>query len=283
MSAIDKYISFLIEEWGGLPHVVGKALDGTFRGYGPVVVNKLSDEEYLQSPMFNQVLAILRAIDDAGGKSAAEAKLKMTAGGNLPVKLVKELYSLGAREVFHEGYEHKVYKESDSITVQIAHFIAELGGLVKKQQNHLTLTVKGKKCLSDYPLLMETILNSYGWDINLAYFDGWENEFIGQYQFGISIFLLAIYGDEERKTTFYSERYAVHNNFIDEVDGDDGFGDSVESFHRCYEVRTFERFLNFLGLVEYKVIKRRGEKRYALVSKTALFDKLITLKKEKVG
>lgn len=255
-----EYIDAFLADWLYQPHILEKINHKTFLEEGPIVLNKIDDQEYLQSPLFLQVLRLCETVRDAG-------KLKLTATGNLPIKVVRELYKLNVLDSYFEKYPTRLRMESNSITVQTARFIAEMGGLLKKQHNSLTLTKKGVKSLHNYHLLMETILVTYGYKLSWGYFDGYENKLVGQYGFGLSLLLLAYYGDKERDSKFYSQRYLYHNQRLERY----------EKAHSCYALRTFERFLLFMGLVNYKVVNKYMPDASETVSRTALFDKLLTV------
>ncbi len=257
---MKEYINAFLADWLYQPHIFEKICHKTFLEEGPIVLNKAADQEYMQSPLFQQVLLLCETVRDAG-------KLKLTATGNLPLKVVQQLYKLNVLEPYFEKYPSRLRMEPDSITVHTARLIAEMGGLVKKRHNCFTLTLKGLKSLDNYHLLMETILVAYGYKLSWAYFDGFDNSQIGQYGFGLSLLLLAYYGDKERDSKFYSERYLYHNQRFE----------LYEKAHRCYTVRTFRRFLLFMGLMNYKAVNDYMPDAYDIVSKTALFDKLLTV------
>ena len=260
---MENYIESVLSEWIYQPHIREKIINKTFLEEGPIVLNKLADEEYLQSPLFRQVLHLCKTVSNAGS-------LKLTATGNLPVKVVREIYKLGILDSYYEKYPTRLTTENISITVQTARLVAELGGLIKKRGKALSLTTKGIKRLYNYPLLMESILISYGHKLSWGYFDRYENKMIGQYGFGLTLLLLAHYGNETRDSKFYSERYFYHNQRLERE----------ERAHRCYTIRTFDRFLTNLGLVNYKEELEYTLDAYETVSKSDLFDKLIAVNRD---
>ncbi|MFA6770960.1 MAG: hypothetical protein WCR71_07275, partial [Bacteroidales bacterium] len=248
---MENYVETAYSDWIYQPHIREKVAHKTFLEEGPIVLNRLENEEYLQSPLFRQVLHLCETVRNAGS-------VKLTAIGNLPLKIVREVYKLGVSDSYYEKYPTKLTTENDSITVQTARLVAEMGGLVKIRGKALSITVKGKKCLGNYPLLMESILVTYGHKLSWGYFDGYENKMVGQYGFGLSLLLLANYGNETRDSKFYSERYLFYNQRLS----------WYEKAHHAYTVRTLARFLTYLGLVNYKEERKYMLEEHETVSKS---------------
>lgn len=239
----------------------------TFESNSPIVLQQLEDSEYRLSPLFNLVKCYLEIVQKQG-------EIKLTAKGFLPTKIVKELYGQGFIEeyVFASGIS-KLYKESDSISVNLANILADLAGLTKKRSGKVSLTKTGEKVISDNQALFELIFKTMLQKFNWAYYDGYENEEIGQFGVGFSLLLLAKYGDEKRLNEFYSQKYfRAFPHFAESVVPTYG---SVEQYvGRCYSVRTFERCFDFLGLISIDGSESiLNDKR--LIQKTDLFERLI--------
>ena len=257
---LKAYIDAMENNWLYQAHIFCRIEDKTFIEDGPIVLNRLSDEEYMQIPVLRQILALCEFIHNEGS-------IKLTATGNLPQRVVFQMYSLGIPDNYYTKYPHKLKKESDSFTVSLARLLAEVGSLVRKRKNSLFLTKKGENALKDKHVLLKHILLTFGHKLSWGYFDGYENKQIGQRCFGLSLLLMADYGDVPRDADFYAEKYFYHFQLLNRY----------EHSHRCYILRTFERFMLHLGLVRF------NNKRVVLfddneiVSKTELFDKLITI------
>lgn len=260
---MKEYINECLEDWFYQSHIFEKVSHMVFLEDNPIVLKKTADTDYLQSPLFRQVLSLCETVRDAG-------TLKLTAIGNLPLKVVHQNYKLGVLDKYFEKNISRIRKESDSITVHTARLVAEMGGLIKKQKKSLVITSKGLRCIKYYPLLMESILATYGQKLSWAYFDGYKNPQIGQYGFGLSILLLAKFGDKERDSKFYSERYFYHNQRLEREEG----------AYRCYSLRTFVRFLFFLGLVNIKQENQYTPNESLTILKSDLFDKIIGINKD---
>ena len=189
--------------------------------------------------------------------------MKLTASGNLPVKIVKELYSEKIiTEEFIEDGTKKLLKESDSESIQYAKIIGTLSGIFRKSRNHLHVTKSGRRFENQKDNFAK-IFNTFGIKFNLGYSDGFENDQIAQLGFKYSVYLLKKYGNETRASDFYAEKY--FQAFPDIAEGN---SEDIS----CYYLRTFTRFFNYFGIIEMI-----GTCRDRKVIKTALFDKYIEI------
>ncbi len=239
----------------------------TFGEYSPILLQKLSDSVYQEIPLLSQIKYLAALISVAGD-------LKLTQKGFLPVKIVSRLYSQGfiKDENIDPGI-YRLYKETDSLSINLTRILMGLSGLTKKRNNRLSLTRKGEKILDDnfelLPLIVQTFCSRFNW----AYYDGFGENKIGQLGYGFSLILLSKYGDEQRLDTYYSTKY--FKAFPQLVSGvaDPVFGSLEDQSARCYSVRTFDRFLDLFGLIKIDSDKRWDADKY--ITKTKLFDKLI--------
>lgn len=255
---------------GYSPFEMHHILHFTFESNSPIILQKLSDLDCLKCPMFNLVKYFLDLVNEKG-------EIKLTAKGFLPTKIVQDIYNQGFLEEyqFSSGIS-KLYKESDSLTVNLTRLLAELAGLTKKRHGKISLTKKGEKIASDnqklFKLIFKTMTQKFSW----AYYDYYENEQIGQFGFGFSLILLAKYGTKKRLDYFYSQKYfKAFPQFFELITPTYG---TVEQYAgNCYSIRTFERFMNYFGLVE---VKKEGKmldsKNYII--KAELFDKVIKVR-----
>jgi len=158
---------------------------------------------------------------------------------------------------------------------QIHHLIT-LTGIVKKRNNKFSLTKQGKSLLSNMPELLKNLLITFGLKFNWAYFDGYGENNIGQLGFAFSLILLKKYGADPRPESFYADKY--FNAFPQLIDSSiqPRFGTLQKYVNRCYSLRTFERFIDYFGLITIQTTKPPTTP--PLISKTLLFDKLITLR-----
>jgi len=260
-----------IQEFEGYsPFEMHHILHFTFESNSPIILQKLADLDCLKCPMFNLVKYFLDLFNDKG-------EIKLTAKGFLPTKIVQDIYNQGFLEEyqFSSGIS-KLYKESDSLTVNLTRLLAELAGLTKKRNGKISLTKAGEKIASVnqelFDLIFKTMTQKFSW----AYYDNYENEQIGQFGFGFSLILLSKYGTEKRLDNFYSDKYLkAFPQFLESITPTYG---TVEQYAgNCYSIRTFERFMKYFGLVE---IEKQGQRleRKNFITKTELFDKLIKVR-----
>lgn len=214
----------------------------TFNEESVIKLNNLSPEDCSKVPIFNYLFDLLNFVKENG-------TIKLTAKGNLPVKVVKELYHKGClkEEAIEKGIT-KLSKEADTYHVHLARILAEISGLTKKVKGKLSLTKKGEKLLNQPAELLKNIFESYTTKFNWGYFDGYENEDIARIGFGFTLILLAKYGNRKQNTQFYAEKYfRAFPVFYQMIKPQYG---TVERYlNNCYFMRTFSRFLESFGLV----------------------------------
>jgi hypothetical protein len=69
--------------------------------------------------------------------------LKLTPKGNLPLKVVKEMYEAGIRDWYFEEYPRQRIQEDEARFVRMARDLATKAGIVRKRNNALVMTRKG--------------------------------------------------------------------------------------------------------------------------------------------
>ncbi len=255
---------------GYSPFEMHHILHFPFEADSPIILQRQADSDYLKCPMFNLVKYFLDLVKNKG-------EIKLTAKGFLPTKIVQDIYNQGFLEEyqFSSGIS-KLYKESDSLTVNLTRLLAELAGLTKKRNGKISLTKAGEKIATNNQKLFELIFKTMTQKFSWAFYDGYEDQQIGQFGFGFSLILLAKYGTEKRLDYFYSEKYfKAFPQFFESITPPYG---KVEQYaSNCYSVRTFERFMNYFGLVE---IEKQGKMldRKKFIIKNELFDKLIKVR-----
>jgi len=237
----------------------------------PLRLNPLSKESYQKIPIFNLVQYLLN-------KLAEEGEVKLTKKGNLPVKWVLDLHDQNFRVDYAvEIFGEKIRKEDDSRSIQLSKILVELAGWVKKRKGKLSLSKLGERERKDDARLLKRLWRQYTVKYNWAYFDGYEDEEIGQRAFLFSLILLAKYGDKMRETSFYSEKYFdAFPIMLDAMIEIHGVPTGINFAYSCYTFRTFEHFMLDFGLIEMKRPKRRVYEDSQL-KKTAFFDEWIKI------
>ena len=259
-SSMKEYIDFMLDDWLYQPHIKELIEHKTFLEDGPIVLKRIDDEDYMQIPLFRQIAYLCETIRTA-------KTLKLTAIGNLPRAVVHEIYKLGIRDQYFEKNMARLRKETDWYTVPLTRILTEMGGLVKKRGNALTLTKKGERVLKNRHLLLKNILVTFGYKLSWANFDLFEDLVLGQRGFGLSLLLMADYGNQPRDSRFYSERYFYHNSR----------GSRKKYAQHFYTTRTLDRFMRNLGLISFDERNRYTEEEQVTVAKTPLFDKLLAV------
>lgn len=245
-----------------------KLLYAPFDHESPIQFNSLTSQACSNIPIVRQVKRLAEIISIHG-------QIKLTPAGYLPVKVVHELYLLGRPDEMIEHKILKLTKELECMPVHLARILAEVTGIIKKRKGVLTLTAKGTKIITDDSTLLVTIFNGFCQKFNWAYFDGYtddeQSELIGQFGFGYSLILLNKYGNIERTSKFYADKYfEALPVLVKDVQAT--FNKDYSS--NCYGLRTFERFLYHFGMVEIKKDMPFLQAE-TYVKKTPLFDQFI--------
>lgn len=252
---------------GYSPFEMHQILLSTFGASSPIKWQELSDSDYKKIPMLNQIKYLTDLI-------AKNGEIKLTNKGFLPTKLVSELYQQGflTDEYVEKGFS-KLYKESNSMTINLTRILLELSGIVKKRTGKLSLTKSGEKTISDNFKLLMTIIEIFATKFNWAYYDGYGENQIGQLGYGFSLILLSKYGKEKRLDSFYAEKYfKAFPQLLDSIEPSYG---TLENYSaRCYSIRVFQRFLDYFGLIKIEEVGK-GLDSIMYITKTDLFDKLI--------
>ena len=201
------------------------------------------------SPIFNLSYSLLDKINESG-------KIKLTAKGNLPGKLITSIYD--ERFFLDTMIEHgivKLRKERDWLILHTIHIILKLSGLIRKTHGNLFLTKKGEKYLSEgnESQLFLHLIEAYSIKFNWGYNDAYRIEDIGQIGFLYLLFLLRKFGSKYENVTFYSNLYfKAFPVFLDRVETDNPFTGSYPE--KALSVRFFERFAYWFGFIKYQEI-----------------------------
>jgi hypothetical protein len=198
-----------------------------------------------QTPFLRLTEAFLRLLHREGG-------IRLTPLGALPLKYLRELYALGF--ILEPGVEtgiHKLHREIDSLALTTLHQTTRLAGLARLARGQLLLTKKGSQLLaaSQRPVLWQLVLHTFTARFPWASHDGYASHDAGQVGWAYSVYLLARFGAEVHPVSFYAGHYqrAFPIALVDFAEAT--YASPAEQLADCYEVRTFERGLNWFGLV----------------------------------
>jgi hypothetical protein len=225
----------------------------TYNENSPVHFQKLIENETLDK------ISLFRVVEDFVKIIEREKFIKLTPLGALPKKVMVELYD--KKYIYDELIEigiTKLWKEQDCIAIMSTKIVAEIAGITKKANGKLTLTKKGTSFLKAenrqefFELFIKTFADKFNWSYN----DGYPEKPIGQVGWTFTIFLLGKFGKQYQLDSFYAEKYSkALPDFLNEFESNI-LRTKTEHFTSCYRVRSFERFLEWFGLVE---IQKEGK------------------------
>ena len=177
-------------------------------------------------PVMRQALHLMNVL--------SSEKLKLTAQGYIPPKMVAELYELGSHSWNTDWYKQK--NEPKTEEVQVLRIVLKECGLIKTRVGKLSLTAKGKHLLADYSELLRTIILFLFRDYNTGWLDLYDDNEVGNLGRLYSLWLLHHYGKDWRDTGFYADEFSKAFPMLIAEHG--------------YEYRVFNRLFRFIGLCE---------------------------------
>lgn len=241
-------------------------IQNPFSKNSPFKLRANGNEVYQEVPIVNQVKLFASIIQ-------SQKEISLTKKGFLSTKTVKDLYQNGFLKdaLFEEGL-FKVYKEMDCEPVHFTRLICEIGGIIKKRNNKVTLTKKGQELIKSESDLFNELFRIVTQIFNIGYFDGYDCETTGQYGIMVTLFLLNKYGKQYQSPGFYAKKYmkiipGIFDNFPEP-----NYSNKISVFNNCFTSRTFTRSLNYFGLLE---IERKNLIDISRVKKSEIFDKLL--------
>ena len=238
----------------------------------PIQLNPITEADVDSIPILKIATYLIEAI-----QASKDGELKLTAKGNLPQKLVGEIIDkAGMRELYDEILYKKI-NEGDAMPIHFARILLDISKIIKKRNNKYSLTKNGEKIIKDPNRFFLTLLENYCYQFNWAYYGHDDSEDCARIGFGFSIYLLHKYGAVKRVDDFYAAKYLkAFPKMLHEFQ-EKPYGTIANQFQNCYNGRTFNRFMYFFGLAETEQAKLL-EPTY--VTKTALFDRLVKVKKK---
>ncbi len=209
-----------------------------------------------------------------------DCKLKLTAGGNLPVRICEYLNSQNLIDWKYRAYLTRVQEENIPYLGPLKHYLVETK-IVRKQGNSLVLTKEGERIAEAntserFIRLFMYVAGSYHWG---NFYRIQDDGMYGQLGWAFSLYLLAKYGDVPRDSRFYSDK-VMRAYFRDlyEKREDKLFQERIHVFEDAYAWRFFEVFAHWFGLVEISSKTEHGTLLEDIcVKKTPLFDQLFSV------
>lgn len=203
--------------------------------------------------------------------------IKLTPLGALPKKTLFELYA--HRFITDKAIDSgvtKLTRESDSEVLRTLHVTIKLAGLVRNSKGKLVLTKKSEKVLlADqrvelFKVALSTFTDKFNWSFN----DGYPDHPIGQFGWGFTVYLLHKFGEDGQPIEFYANKYLqAFPQFLSYFPQRE-FGTPKIDFTRCYGLRTFERFLEWFGLISIQHAGRFPDKHKDMVMPSDLMNRI---------
>lgn len=261
-----------LDDFDGIsPAEMDVLLNRPFSGNSLLQLKKTTDGQLDQIPLFKLLELLLSEIQKTGA-------LKLTVKGNLPVRVCELLFSQNLINWEHMEYSKRVREEDIPYLLPLKQYL-QFQGIVKKQNNTLSLTKMGEKFMQEGKAVRFISLflffgNHFHWG---NFYDLQDNGKCGQLGWAYSLVLLSKYGDNARESQFYSLKLIqAFEKELGERDQADDHKDAINDYHRTYAVRFFDCFANWFGLVN---IERKKDIRISffnqiIITKSTLFDQL---------
>lgn len=200
--------------------------------------------------------------------------LKLTPQGRLKIKIVKELYDM--KFIIIDLYEKGIFKNFMEEYLNFIHNANQLcrySGLIKKVNNTISLTAKGKKIIdvSKRQDLFRHILLEFIEGFNWSYNDRHDDELTGQFGIGFTLYLLSKHGQEGKPVGFYSMKYLKAFPKLIENYVDNTYRTKEQQFNQINQIRAFERFLEWFNFIDIAQVDRDSPKQEMSVKINKLF------------
>ena len=263
-----------VDDFDGLsPAEMDKLIYSPFSDESPIQFNsKLEKHDLADCPIYQICREVLSAVSVENG-------LKLTATGNLPPKMVADIYA--KKYLPDEDIENGIVKmrnEKDWIAIHSVKIALQVGGIVRKYKGRLMLTKKGKQLFPAdsgtelFFCFFEAFSTKFSW----AYNDGHYNDQVGQVGGFYLLYLVNKYGDEPRLQEFYISRYLKAFPMFKDEAPESGEIDYKRNEYAA-GLRFFKRFAHWFGFVDIQV---ENEKSYfdrkIIIKKTEFLSRLIT-------
>lgn len=192
--------------------------------------SNIPDETIMRMPMMKVLVTLLNRI-------AEQKEMKLTQTGNLPRKIVQELYHLYKADK-PSKYDRLPLSENDWGIIMEIHFIIKDLGWCKKRNNKISFTTNGKKILAKPRAeLFEAFLKFQLFKVNIGWNDGYPDSSGMQSCLPYSLYLLYKYGRELHFDHFYSSAFLkAFPSILEEFPGSH-YSPPEKQFESAYKVR----------------------------------------------
>jgi hypothetical protein len=249
---MERHNQSAITDFDGLsPHEMYLIMNKPFEVDCPVRMNSVRDPSVLETvPVMRAAMLILAEAAEGNG-------IKLTPKGNLPRKLVMEIYDLDLLKVNNlVRFSPKVFNEMDYWPAAVTHALLKVAKVVTLRNSHLKLS-RSVKFPPDPRLLYRSLLETFATVYHKGYLDWYDNEEIGNVGMPFVLYLLHRYGREKRETGFYAEKYFRAFPDLKSRINPTSYMSREEVARDCFISRVFEPGLSFFGIVG---VERIGER-----------------------
>lgn len=270
----SKNITPLDDFDGFSPHEMHEILYFPFTKECPIQIRPALDNNMLNIiPIFNIVKYLLVILNKDNG-------LKLTPKGNLPLKVIKEIYNQKyiVDEFIEKGIT-KIHREENWIALYTIKRVLKLSGISRTYKGKLVITKQTKNDLEKgrFSNIFFKFFQGYTTRFNWAYNDRFENEENGQIGFLYLLYLVNKYGRAYRDSQFYADLYfkafPIFNIEEQRIEGI-----KYKERDRVIQTRFFKRFANWFGFVE---IQYEDDKKYfsrsMTIKRTELLSNLLAI------
>lgn len=201
----------------------------------------ISDDTLSKVPFLNMTLHLLHKIEEKG-------EIKLTANGNFPVALCKELYALCPMDDRIENGICKLRSEIDTIELMILHSVVEHLGWVKLRHGKLSLTARGKKILPNRREILRQLLVVFCSCGVSDYYD--HGKFNNLNRGAAFLFILFHkYGNNVRPSRFYVQKYIPACFELQWIENYDS-AEAINILNYPIYKRLIERFAQYFGVIK---------------------------------
>ena len=267
-----------LEEFHGFsPDEMYQIIYSPFAEGAPIQINTTINKQILADvPVFKIAMELLSIINNNIG-------VKLTPKGNLPVKIVKEIYNKKYMpDIYIEKEITKLSGEEKWPLLHTARIVLQLSGSIRKFKGKLLITKQAKAELEkdQIPELFIRFFQAYTTKFNWAYNDRFENEAAGQTGFLFLLSLVNKYGSDKHDFKFYTNLYFKAFPMF-ELESKDYDGIKYDKADFIILIRFFERFASWFGFVEMEYEKNENyHKQRIFIKKTKVLTTLMITNKK---
>lgn len=251
-----------------------------FEGFSPnemdyLLYRPFDDRSPMYLGSFEEVVGLLKDVLIYLKVLSDVSPVKLTAKGNLPRALVREMVSKGVDDngwwsipvenIQREEEAPNVFL-MDHITRDLQYVVIEKGKLILSKKGQGFLEERKKE---DMKSIFKFYITGYNW----AYEDRMRRSGFLQAAFPFVVFCLQKYGSQWRDIEFYTNKFLkAFPNVL--YDFENEYGEPEKEFEQTFERRIVRRFLLRFALVEVQE-KDEGYREIEKIKKTPLLDKVI--------